>query len=121
MHRSIWKGRSPQKRNTNYLGGLAGQELDASRLPIVIHILLAAILFLWACDECETPAPAEPDSEPRGGETVAVAEDEPGVFDVVTCLELLEHVPDPSAIVVGRRDGDSVRYDHRIRPGIPFE
>jgi 2-polyprenyl-6-hydroxyphenyl methylase/3-demethylubiquinone-9 3-methyltransferase len=27
----------------------------------------------------------------------AVAESEPGAFDVVTCMELLEHVPDPAA------------------------
>lgn len=29
----------------------------------------------------------------------ALAEAEPAAFDVVTCLELLEHVPDPGAIV----------------------
>lgn len=29
----------------------------------------------------------------------ALADAEPGSFDVVTCMELLEHVPDPAAIV----------------------
>jgi len=29
----------------------------------------------------------------------AFAEQKPGVFDVVTCMEMLEHVPDPAAIV----------------------
>lgn len=29
----------------------------------------------------------------------AVAAEEPGAFDVVTCLELLEHVPDPEQVV----------------------
>ena len=29
----------------------------------------------------------------------ALAEESPGAFDVVTCMEMLEHVPDPPAIV----------------------
>jgi 2-polyprenyl-6-hydroxyphenyl methylase/3-demethylubiquinone-9 3-methyltransferase len=32
-------------------------------------------------------------------DAAALAEAEPGAFDVVTCLELLEHVPDPARIV----------------------
>ncbi len=28
-----------------------------------------------------------------------LAEEEPGSFDIVTCLEMLEHVPDPAAVV----------------------
>lgn len=29
----------------------------------------------------------------------AMAEEHPGTYDIITCLEMLEHVPDPSAIV----------------------
>jgi 2-polyprenyl-6-hydroxyphenyl methylase/3-demethylubiquinone-9 3-methyltransferase len=28
-----------------------------------------------------------------------MAADEPGSFDIVTCLEMLEHVPDPAAVI----------------------
>jgi len=35
----------------------------------------------------------------RGIGTEALARREPGSFDVVTCMEMLEHVPDPAAIV----------------------
>ncbi len=31
--------------------------------------------------------------------TEALAAEQPGAFDVVTCMEMLEHVPDPAAIV----------------------
>jgi 2-polyprenyl-6-hydroxyphenyl methylase / 3-demethylubiquinone-9 3-methyltransferase len=31
--------------------------------------------------------------------TEALAADRPGSFDVVTCMEMLEHVPDPAAVV----------------------
>lgn len=29
----------------------------------------------------------------------ALAEEEPGAFDIVTCMELLEHVPDPCSVI----------------------
>lgn len=40
-----------------------------------------------------------PNVEYREVSTEALAEERPGAFDVVTCMEMLEHVPDPAAIV----------------------
>jgi len=35
----------------------------------------------------------------RHGTAEALADESPGAFDVVTCLEMLEHVPDPASVV----------------------
>ena len=35
----------------------------------------------------------------REGAAEVLAAEQPGAFDVVTCMEMLEHVPDPSSIV----------------------
>jgi 2-polyprenyl-6-hydroxyphenyl methylase/3-demethylubiquinone-9 3-methyltransferase len=40
-----------------------------------------------------------PDVEYREVAAEALADEAPGAFDAVTCMEMLEHVPDPSAIV----------------------
>lgn len=40
-----------------------------------------------------------PDIEYREVAVEALAAEQPGGFDVVTCMEMLEHVPDPSSVV----------------------
>jgi len=40
-----------------------------------------------------------PDISYREVSVEALAAEEPGVFDVVTCMEMLEHVPDPGSVV----------------------
>jgi len=42
---------------------------------------------------------ATPSIEYREVAVEALAAEQPGSFDVVTCMEMLEHVPDPSSIV----------------------
>jgi 2-polyprenyl-6-hydroxyphenyl methylase / 3-demethylubiquinone-9 3-methyltransferase len=42
---------------------------------------------------------ATPNVEYREVAAEALAGESPGAFDVVTCMEMLEHVPDPSSIV----------------------
>lgn len=44
--------------------------------------------------ETETPRIAYREVSAEG-----LAEEQPGAFDVVTCMEMLEHVPDPSSVV----------------------
>jgi SAM-dependent methyltransferase len=39
----------------------------------------------------------------------AMAEEQPGAFDVVTCMEMLEHVPDPASVVTGLRSPGQTR------------
>ncbi|CAD5373669.1 bifunctional 3-demethylubiquinone-9 3-methyltransferase and 2-octaprenyl-6-hydroxy phenol methylase [Rubrivivax sp. A210] len=41
--------------------------------------------------------------------TEALAEEKPAAFDVVTCMEMLEHVPDPAAVVAA--------CAHLVKPG----
>jgi 2-polyprenyl-6-hydroxyphenyl methylase/3-demethylubiquinone-9 3-methyltransferase len=40
-----------------------------------------------------------PHVEYREVSAEALAQEQPGAFDVVTCMEMLEHVPDPSSVV----------------------
>lgn len=40
-----------------------------------------------------------PNVQYRNISAEALAAEQPGAFDVVTCMEMLEHVPDPAAIV----------------------
>jgi 2-polyprenyl-6-hydroxyphenyl methylase/3-demethylubiquinone-9 3-methyltransferase len=42
---------------------------------------------------------ATPDVEYREISAEALAAEEPGAYDVVTCMEMLEHVPDPSSVI----------------------
>ncbi len=42
---------------------------------------------------------SELDIDYRQATAEQLAGDEPGSFDVVTCLEMLEHVPDPAAVI----------------------
>lgn len=42
---------------------------------------------------------ATPDIEYREIAAEALAAEQPGAFDVVTCMEMLEHVPDPASVV----------------------
>lgn len=67
------------KRGANVVGiDLAGDSIDAARA----HANEAGLAIDYRLTSAET-----------------LAATEPGAYDVVTCLELLEHVPDPGSIV----------------------
>ena len=90
-------------------GGLAGKrvldvgcgggilsEAMAQRGATVVGIDLAAEALAAAARHAEASG-VEVDYRCIGTEDLAM--EEPAAFDVVTCMELLEHVPDPAAIV----------------------
>ncbi len=68
------------RRGANVLG------IDLAGKPLKVAMLHAM--------EAQTPS-----IEYREVATEALAAEMPGAFDVLTCMEMLEHVPDPSAIV----------------------
>ena len=71
---------SMARRGARVLGiDLAAKPLGVARL----HALEAGVVHL----------------EYREVATEALAEEMPGRFDIVTCMEMLEHVPDPAAVV----------------------
>ena len=71
---------SMARRGARVLGiDLAAKPLGVARL----HALEAGVEHL----------------EYREVATEALAEEMPGRFDIVTCMEMLEHVPDPAAVV----------------------
>lgn len=91
------------------VGGLAGKrvldvgcgggilaEAMARRGAEVVGIDLAEMALEAACEHARE-AGIEVDYRHVGTEELAGSD--PDTFDVVTCMELLEHVPDPAAIV----------------------
>ena len=77
-------------------GGILAESM-AGRAAKVTGIDLAArplgVARLHALEACVA------NLEYREIATEALAAEKPGVFDVVTCMEMLEHVPDPAAVV----------------------
>lgn len=87
-------------------GGILSESLARAGAEVVAIDLAAD-----AVDAArEHAAAAELDIDYRVQAAEDLAADEAGSFDVVTCLEMLEHVPDPASVVTAcarllRRDG----------------
>ena len=72
----------------------------------------------WRSQALAAVAPHLADPGPVLAEALAAAQ--PGAFDVVTCMEMLEHVPDPQAVIAALAqrlagDGDDARADEGRR------
>ncbi len=76
-------------------GGLLSEALAARDANVVGIDLVAASLEVARQHAEETDTRLEY----RQIDAASLASEEPGQFDVVTCLELLEHVPEPEALV----------------------
>ncbi|MEE8092735.1 MAG: bifunctional 2-polyprenyl-6-hydroxyphenol methylase/3-demethylubiquinol 3-O-methyltransferase UbiG [Gammaproteobacteria bacterium] len=76
-------------------GGLLSEALAARDANVVGIDLVAASLEIARQHAEETDTRLEY----RQIDAASLASEEPGQFDVVTCLELLEHVPEPEALV----------------------
>ncbi len=91
-------------------GGLLSEALAARDADVVGIDLAGASLEVAR----RHAADSETDVEYRQIEAARLAEEQPGQFDIVTCLELLEHVPDPEALVaacsLAVRPGGSVFF-----------
>ena len=77
-------------------GGILADSM-ARRGAAVLGIALAAKALRVA--QLHAIAAATPRIESREVAVEALAVDQPAAFDVVTCMEMLEHVPDPASIV----------------------
>ena len=76
-------------------GGLLSEALAARDANVVGIDLVAASLEVARQHAAETDTRLEY----RQIDAARLCSEEPGQFDVVTCLELLEHVPEPEALV----------------------
>lgn len=76
-------------------GGLFSEALAASGAQVVAIDLAPEVLGVARLHLIESGR--QVDYRETGAEALAAAE--PGSFDVVACMEMLEHVPDPAAVI----------------------
>ncbi len=76
-------------------GGILAEAMAASGADVTAIDMAEGPLAVARLHQMESGA----DVDYRRSTAEALAAEEAGAYDVVTCLEMLEHVPDPSAVV----------------------
>jgi 2-polyprenyl-6-hydroxyphenyl methylase/3-demethylubiquinone-9 3-methyltransferase len=76
-------------------GGLLAEALARAGAKVTAIDLASGMIEVARLHALEQPL--EIDYRVAAAESIAAAE--PGAFDVVTCMEMLEHVPDPAAMI----------------------
>jgi 2-polyprenyl-6-hydroxyphenyl methylase/3-demethylubiquinone-9 3-methyltransferase len=76
-------------------GGLLSEALAAAGAQVIAIDLAPELIKVAKLHRLETGVAVDYRLQP----VEALAAERPGSFDVVTCMEMLEHVPDPGAIV----------------------
>ena len=76
-------------------GGILAESLSASNATVTAIDMAEGPLAVARLHQLESGL----EVDYRQATAEALAAEEPGQYDVVTCLEMLEHVPDPSQVI----------------------
>jgi 2-polyprenyl-6-hydroxyphenyl methylase / 3-demethylubiquinone-9 3-methyltransferase len=76
-------------------GGILAESMAAAKADVVGIDMAEAPLAVAKLHKHESKV----DVDYRQATAEELAEKEPGSFDIVTCLEMLEHVPDPAKVI----------------------
>jgi 2-polyprenyl-6-hydroxyphenyl methylase / 3-demethylubiquinone-9 3-methyltransferase len=80
-------------------GGLLSEALAAAGARVTAIDLAPELVKVARLHALESGVPAGGAVDYRLQSAESLADEQPGAFDAVTCMEMLEHVPDPGAIL----------------------
>jgi 2-polyprenyl-6-hydroxyphenyl methylase / 3-demethylubiquinone-9 3-methyltransferase len=80
-------------------GGLLSEALAAAGARVTAIDLAPELVKVARLHALESGVPAGGAIDYRLQSAESLADEQPGAFDAVTCMEMLEHVPDPGAIL----------------------
>jgi 2-polyprenyl-6-hydroxyphenyl methylase / 3-demethylubiquinone-9 3-methyltransferase len=80
-------------------GGLLSEALAAAGARVTAIDLAPELVKVARLHALESGVPAGGAVDYRLQSAESLADEQPGAFDAVTCMEMLEHVPDPGVII----------------------